>query len=396
MAKRSRAPTPPPADDAEYEEVTGERTRTVRTMTEEQVPVRDEGGEEENPLDTLLAELGGGTDFDIAVYRMDKTKPNGRIFCGPLQAGGLNNSSMLCTRLQQEYGGGDFFIQVKDPESGHFIRRVVVSVEAPKAAALPPAAVMQDSLAAAISAALAPMQAAMVQMQQRPQFDFGKLLAQGMAALPLIQGVRGLFAPAGGGDMLSSLKAMKEVRELMEDSGMSGREPDGMDRVIKLFENFGKPLLAAVENAKRNPRNTIGHATTQMAPRPLAGGAVRVNMGGMPGIVAPTTPVPVPPEVSMLLPQIVQLAKSGTLPADAAELMYSVIPDERIDEVANALESGLVETLAAMPEFDGMRPWLVAVANSFLEGLTSEGQDEGTDVPDDPQAAATDNADGDS
>lgn len=401
MAKR-RAVTLNPDDDLADVAVMGTqpRTRTVRTMTEEEVPVNggESGdaseGEELSPLDQLLAELGGGTEYDIAVYRMDKTKPNGRVFCGPLSAGGLNNSSMVCTRLQTEFGGGDFYLQVKDPETSSFVRRIVVSVEIPKT---PPAQLVQESVAASIRAAMEPMQAVLAQLvanqNSRPALNLDALAASAIKFFPLLQMARGLLAPAQNE---FSLEKYLDFKTKMDALGLGDSEPNSMAQAMQLFKEFGKPLLEAVQNNQNrlplqpgpmhNPN--AGRATPS---HPVAAPGAGVSPRSAPGMgFGPVATGPgqstasnIAQQIAPFVGVITTMAQGNEPPESAAEKILSVLPENMIDPLCDAIESGeLVSVLTREMMLAGYSVWLGQVGAAILEQTLPEtGEETQTNEP---------------
>lgn len=360
----------------------GGRTRMVRTMTEEEVPVEETGeiSPEDNPLEALLSELGGDTAFDVAVYRIDKTKANGRSFCGPLAMGGINNSAMLCTRLQQEYGGGEFYLQFKDSEDSTFLRRIIISVDAPKAPAVPPAQVMQESVAAAIAAAMGPMQQALAQLaqmqMQRPAFNIDKLLAHPLAA-PIIGGVVNKLFGNGGG-ATSELDKYLTMKMKMDELGVGGGEPSTLTQVGALLRDYGKPLIELAQKQAMN--QSAGGPRSAPALRPMAapgtmpvpptgvvpGTAVPVAMPNprplVPAGRATSTVAPIGQLVAGLVPAIVGLAQAGVSAPDAAAQILEALPEEFVDPVCDAIESGeLVKVLVQHQQLAGYSVWLQQV-----------------------------------
>ncbi len=399
MARRKTVEVDPDDGPNVYEvggdnEVPQGRTRTVRTIIDEEQPVEGSqaqgDAEPVNPIDSLLEELDGGTEFDIAVFRVDKSKPNGRVFCGPLAAGGLENSSILCSRLQQEYGGGSFYLQFRKSGGGKapFLKRVIVTVEAPKTVPVP--AVDTNQLAAAITAAMAPMQTALAQVaqaQQRPGFDFNALLSHPLAALvipALVQRVLG----GGGGDGKFDLDAYLTMKAKMDQAGFGDGEPNTLTQVAGLLKDYGKPLMdlaqqQANQQAINGPRAVAPGARPQAAPGTLPFSP----MGIVPGIgpmnpaaatvpgKATSTAIPLNQLVSPLVPSIVGLAQAGVGADVAAEKIVELLPEDFIDPVCDAIESGeLVAILTKHPQLSGYTVWLQQVGDAML-ALMDDGED---------------------
>lgn len=381
------------------------RTRSVRTIIDEEQPVEgdarlvsaeDVGDEEINPVDELLAELGDGANFDIAVFRMDKTKPNGRVFVGPLPAGGMNNSSMLCTRLQQEYGGGDFYLQVKNPEDHRFIRRIVVSIEAPRQPPTPPAAQMQESIIGALS----PILTKLVEAQQRPAINLDTITNAALKLAPLLGLVQGFLRPQQGSAF--DLEKYLEMKTKLDALGMGDSEPSAAMQAMTLFKEFGKPMLDAIQNAQHNPGAVRVTPSPRLSAAPGAG-AVPPSVPA-PGMGFPTmgamTPAPrvngkatstdgnLRAMLAPFVPVIAQFAHAGMSPEDAALKFLDALPDDYVDPLADAIESGeLTGILTANKELSGYTVWVEKIGELILAELGSA--DDGSDAENDEGATAT-------
>lgn len=379
------------------------RTRTVRTIIDEEQPVGGEaeiieGGEEISPVDELLQELGGGSDLDIAVSRLDRTKPNGRVFCGSISAGGMNNSQILCTRIQQEFGGGDFFLQIKDPNTNRFSKRILISVEAPKNV-VQPVQQVQESVAAAIRASNEAMLGAVREMlAARGQgFSIASLAKDALNFLPLIQAAQSLGLLGGRRNDGFDFEKFLEYKMKMEAAGLGDGEPNTLGQVMSFAREFGKPLVELAQkqaSLQAGPGPQAAHAPAMM--RPAAPGTMPAPPSGVvpgtafPGVVpapmqptgkASSTALPIAQMVAPLIPMLVQAAQSGTDPSIVAQQIAEVLPDEAVDPVCDAIESGeLVTVLARTRELAGYGMWLSQLGQILLSMLDGDEEPEGEEV----------------
>lgn len=337
----------------------------------------------EEALESIFTEARGHSGVEIRVYKLDpENRAGARAYCMSVPLADAEGGRLLDT-LQRKWKGGEFELMAR--ADGRIVKRATIVV-LPLPEEHGPAIQSQEQMAQVINAAMAPIQQVITELRSRPQMSFESLLTKGAMVLPLLQNLRALLAPpsaapAAASDPLAMLMQMKQLRKAMEAAGLSDREPDTFDRMLTMFDTIGKPLLEKIELAQQKAGQRgapVRRGPAVAAPPTVAGAGVMVP--GAP-VVAPPSEVVAPqiPESFMpYLPLLAMAAKSGDVPEEFAQRILSAVPDEMIDDLADAIEDGsLVSALLAKPEFAGTESWLKAVAASILAGISSEDDEPG-------------------
>lgn len=390
------APKTGPKNSAPRRATTRVITRTVEQDDgDEELPDGDEGEEFLDPteevLESVFAEARGHSGVEIRVYKLDPENRTGaRAYAMSVSLEDAEGGRLLDT-LQRKWKGGEFELMAR--ADGRIVKRAVIAVLPPPEDDKPSPVQAREEIANIVKASMEPMMQVIAEMRSRPQLNFETLATKGVMLLPLLEKVRGLFAPlntapAPASDPITLLTQMKQMKDTMDSLGLGDREPDAMDRMITLFNNF-KPMLERMATVRAAPRAAAG---ARPAPAPVtAGGAPMPLLDA-----APTAQVPaIPGELQPFIPMLAAAAKAGETVESVGERILAAIPDELVDTLADALEDGsLVSVLLQRAEFNGTQPWLNALAQYVLNALES-GEDSGeeADVSGTGEADAANGAD---
>lgn len=339
-----------------------------------------------DPLDQFATEITGRTGITVNVYKLDSQNSRARSFCCDVDTDedGSYDTAALMKRLQAEFGGGNFEAIARAP-GGTMAKRVRFSVMLPKAANSLMAAPVNESVAQAVAAAMAPMQAIMQQLAanaNKPAFNINALAENALKLSPLLALIRDFMRPAGapaavaGGMTLESFIAMKKM---MDELGMGDRDPPAAAQAMQLFEKFGGPVLEALKQRQPVPGAMPNPRPMQPGMRPAPGMVPTPHSSAVPSF---SPPVPTSPEIptvdiaALVSPYtgvIVQMAQSNMEPEMAADSIIAVMPDTMIDPLCDAIESGaLTNALVKHPQLMGFRVWLDKVGAAILVLCESE------------------------
>jgi hypothetical protein len=344
---------------------------------EELEPQEEFIDETEEVLESVFAEARGHSGVEIRVYKLDPDNRSGaRAYAMSVSLEDAEGGRLLDT-LQRKWKGGEFELMAR--AEGRIVKRAVIAVLPPPEEPAAPAAQVQEQMSNVLKVAMEPMQQILAELRNKPQFKFEDLLTKGAMLLPLLSQVRSILQPLGGAapvanDPMAILVQMKTMKDTMEAMGMGDREPDGFDRILTLFNNF-KPMLEKMQAAQLSK--------TRVPARPAA----PVTAGSAMPIPSVNAPAPVTaaiPEILLpFIPLLSAAARGGETTESVAERILNALPDEAIDPLADALEDGsLVSALLQKPEFNGLAPWLNALAQNILSALSS-GEELEEETPED-------------
>lgn len=369
------------------------KTRTGRTNKPANPPENDEDfdgldeppefvvapSDEETQLGSLLDELGGETGVNINVYRMPGKGEKRQSFCFACTPGDFDVGGLL-TRIQNEFGGGDYMIVPRNATG--MVRRLPVTIaSSPKKE---PAAIAQSqpdlaaTIVQAVGAAMQPLIQPLAQLVQRPPSDPMQEMTRMFTLMRGMREAMGLTVPqvttpAPQTDLLGKLKEITELKQQLAALGFSdGEGGDGTTSLISLVTAFKEPLMEivsklAAQKAAASAMPAISHNNAQV---PAPGLPPQTGAATMPNPFATLQPY---------FAQLLQAARGGANPETTADMILDLTPDAQLPQLLELVqpEDSPARIVAVYPGFAPFAEWLGALRFAILEAITEP------EIPDD-------------
>jgi hypothetical protein len=375
MTSRKAPKTPETARAGKRVTVT---TRTEETGDEDRDDAQVLDDVEDDPglasVDAMMNEIEDREGVYVNVYRLagQGQKTTGFCFRADPQSDDMGD---LLTRIQNEYGAGDYSIVARNRVG--IIARQRVTIQAPRiplpVPGVAPSADLAASIAAAITAANKPLTDAVSALLSRPAPDPMNLVTVGLG---ILEKIKPLFTPAtppvAPGDVFSQFENMLKLKDMMGALGGDGQPRSAMGEMVEMFKVFGGPLLEALKQGQ------------------LAAPSAQLTLPGVPGPGQPR-PVPVAPGVqpaapaapldpiSAMVQRIAAYAQRGTAPEVAAReitqaLDGPTVTEEEYDRALTFIEdensvAAIMQNVPALAQSGG---WLGTLRAEILKLNTAD------------------------
>lgn len=335
-----------------------------------------EESDDEKEWRKFQEELSDGIEYaKMTVYRVptnERGQPERKQMSFCFECGLQDYSfSQLCGRIQSEYGGGVYRLQVRD-ENGRLVKNKGISVEAPKGDEKRGNNVGEivDSITRVQRETQMMLRQAMQPANNAPPVDPIKQMTEMMAAVGAMMGAIGLRPepPPPPKTLLEQMQEFAMIKELM--GGDNGNDNGLYSMLTETIRAFGPPLAAAISAGQnQGALDSRGVMVNKSLPQPEAQPS-KEDLEKM----------EYDKQMKQQIGVLLLNARAGADTKKFAQLIVDNTPDDKLDALDEWLRADdfLEKLIAADPKVKDFRNWFIALRDQVIKLLDEmiDGDDE--------------------